>query len=184
MSYLPVVLFTDGMGREHRFTSIAGSSARSPSVGKEVRVSLSIIQPKPCLRGVLPAYVGCTTRSGRAWSRGNCRTMVSVATLRAQCRQSITYRAGASRNHRPRHEPGLARDMLPGRCAMDMVARQKTDNSTVPFRPLMARIEHVALWTEDIERLVAFYSTYFRCDSRTSIHQLLRRASSHGLLSI
>ena len=25
----------------------------------------------------------------------------------------------------------------------------------------MARIEHVALWTEDIERLVAFYSTYF-----------------------
>jgi lactoylglutathione lyase len=25
----------------------------------------------------------------------------------------------------------------------------------------MARIEHVALWTEDIGRLVAFYSTYF-----------------------
>jgi len=25
----------------------------------------------------------------------------------------------------------------------------------------MARIEHVALWTEDIERLVAFYSEYF-----------------------
>jgi lactoylglutathione lyase len=25
----------------------------------------------------------------------------------------------------------------------------------------MARIEHVALWTEDIERLVAFYSVYF-----------------------
>ena len=25
----------------------------------------------------------------------------------------------------------------------------------------MARIEHVALWTEDIERLVAFYSAYF-----------------------
>jgi lactoylglutathione lyase len=29
------------------------------------------------------------------------------------------------------------------------------------FPWLMARIEHVALWTEDIERLVAFYSTYF-----------------------
>ena len=25
----------------------------------------------------------------------------------------------------------------------------------------MARIEHVALWTEDIDRLVTFYSTYF-----------------------
>jgi len=25
----------------------------------------------------------------------------------------------------------------------------------------MARIEHIALWTEDIERLAAFYSTYF-----------------------
>ena len=25
----------------------------------------------------------------------------------------------------------------------------------------MIRIEHVALWTEDLERLVDFYSTYF-----------------------
>ena len=46
MSYLPVVLFTDGTGREHRFTSVTGSSARSPSVGKQVRVRYLSSNPR------------------------------------------------------------------------------------------------------------------------------------------
>lgn len=38
MSYLPVVIFEDAGGREHRFTSVAGWSVRRPPVGTTVRV--------------------------------------------------------------------------------------------------------------------------------------------------
>ena len=38
LHYLPVVLFRDSQGREHRFTSVAGKAVRSPSIGDKVSV--------------------------------------------------------------------------------------------------------------------------------------------------
>lgn len=36
--YLPVVSFTDNLGRAHRFTAVAGSSTRTPRIGSVVTV--------------------------------------------------------------------------------------------------------------------------------------------------
>ncbi len=43
--YLPIVEFADSRGTVHRFTSVAGSSNQSPSVGATVRVRYSPENP-------------------------------------------------------------------------------------------------------------------------------------------
>jgi hypothetical protein len=46
VAYLPVVEFADSKANLHRFTSVAGSSDRSPSVGTTVRVRYLRSNPK------------------------------------------------------------------------------------------------------------------------------------------
>jgi Protein of unknown function (DUF3592) len=45
-SYLPIVEFLDAQGVLHRFTSVAGGSARYPKVGREVTVRYLRSNPK------------------------------------------------------------------------------------------------------------------------------------------
>jgi hypothetical protein len=45
-AYLPVVEFTDANGAVHRFTSVAGRSARIPGVGAEIAVRYLPSNPK------------------------------------------------------------------------------------------------------------------------------------------
>jgi hypothetical protein len=51
--FLPVVSFIDTQGREHRFTSVAGRSMRSPNIGDRVPVRYLESTPKLAYIGTL-----------------------------------------------------------------------------------------------------------------------------------
>jgi len=43
------------------------------------------------------------------------------------------------------------------------------------------RIEHVAIWVNDLERMKAFYETYFNCKSNIKYHNIEKKFESYFL---